>query len=190
MPLPRGGNCPCRRTPVRCRATLEPLTPRAAARDADKAECIYCRHMLDFGANPIERQLLLSAQFLRAELPIRLAHRVAELENLPYGLSAKPHVLKVGALTETLCQKNHLTADACFGGIQICSTFANDCRRSLPQRTSIHCGCMRWRPHAHPAICICIRYGKKTAMHRCGTGMWTPSRSCGSSQRSGIRTPS
>ena len=51
--------------------------------------------MLDFGSRPIERQLLLSAQFLRAELPIRLAHRVAELENLPYGLSAKPHVLKV-----------------------------------------------------------------------------------------------
>lgn len=51
--------------------------------------------MLDFGANPVERQLIMSAQFLRAELPIRLAHRVAELENLPYGLSAKPHVLKV-----------------------------------------------------------------------------------------------
>lgn len=56
---------------------------------------VTLRHMLDFGANPVERQLLLSAQFLRAELPIRLAHRVAELENLPYGLSAKPHVLKV-----------------------------------------------------------------------------------------------
>jgi pyruvate dehydrogenase kinase 2/3/4 len=56
---------------------------------------VTLRHMLDFGANPIERQLLLSAQFLRAELPIRLAHRVAELENLPYGLSAKPHILKV-----------------------------------------------------------------------------------------------
>ena len=54
-----------------------------------------CRHMLDFGANPVERQLIMSAQFLRAELPIRLAHRVAELENLPYGLSAKLHVLKV-----------------------------------------------------------------------------------------------
>jgi Mitochondrial branched-chain alpha-ketoacid dehydrogenase kinase len=51
--------------------------------------------MLDFGANPVERQLIMSAQFLRAELPIRLAHRVAELENLPYGLSAKPHILKV-----------------------------------------------------------------------------------------------
>ena len=49
---------------------------------------------LDFGSKPIERQLILSAQFLHNELPVRLAHRVAELENLPYGLSAKPHVLK------------------------------------------------------------------------------------------------
>jgi len=52
-----------------------------------------CR--LDFGSKPIERQLILSAQFLHNELPVRLAHRVAELENLPYGLSAKPHVLRV-----------------------------------------------------------------------------------------------
>ncbi|KAG2430960.1 hypothetical protein HXX76_009926 [Chlamydomonas incerta] len=51
--------------------------------------------MLDFGQNPIERQLLLSAQFLHKELPVRLAHRVAELENLPYGLSAKKHILQV-----------------------------------------------------------------------------------------------
>ena len=42
-----------------------------------------------------KKQLLLSAQFLHNELPVRLAHRVAELENLPYGLSAKAHVLKV-----------------------------------------------------------------------------------------------
>lgn len=54
-----------------------------------------CR--LDFGSKPIERQLILSAQFLHNELPVRLSHRVAELENLPYGLSAKPHVLKVRA---------------------------------------------------------------------------------------------
>ena len=38
---------------------------------------------------------MLSAQFLQRELPVRLAHRVAELENLPYGLSSKPQVLKV-----------------------------------------------------------------------------------------------
>lgn len=30
-----------------------------------------------------------------ASAQVRLSHRVAELENLPYGLSAKPHVLKV-----------------------------------------------------------------------------------------------
>lgn len=56
---------------------------------------VSLKYMLDFGANPIERQLVLSAQFLHRELPVRLAHRVAELENLPYGLSAKPHILKV-----------------------------------------------------------------------------------------------
>ncbi|CAL5220332.1 g2325 [Coccomyxa viridis] len=56
---------------------------------------VSLKYMLDFGANPIERQLLLSAQFLHKELPVRLAHRVAELENLPFGLSAKVPVLKV-----------------------------------------------------------------------------------------------
>lgn len=29
------------------------------------------------------------------ELPVRLAHRVAELENLPHGLSEKSRILKV-----------------------------------------------------------------------------------------------
>ena len=57
-----------------------------------------CR--LDFGSKPIERQLILSAQFLHNELPVRLSHRVAELENLPYGLSAKTQVLKVSALQQ------------------------------------------------------------------------------------------
>lgn len=56
---------------------------------------VSLKYMLDFGSKPIERQLILSAQFLHNELPVRLAHRVAELENLPYGLSARPHVVKV-----------------------------------------------------------------------------------------------
>lgn len=51
--------------------------------------------MLDFGSFPIERQMLLSAQFLHKELPVRLAHRVAELENLPFGLSEKRQVQTV-----------------------------------------------------------------------------------------------
>jgi pyruvate dehydrogenase kinase 2/3/4 len=53
------------------------------------------KYMLDFGSNPFERQMILSAQFLQNELPVRLAHRVAELENLPYGLSSRKHIVKV-----------------------------------------------------------------------------------------------
>ncbi|KAK9833793.1 hypothetical protein WJX74_006008 [Apatococcus lobatus] len=43
----------------------------------------------------LKKQLVVSAEFLRNELPVRLAHRIAELENLPYGLSGKPQVAKV-----------------------------------------------------------------------------------------------
>lgn len=61
------------------------------------ASGVSLKYMLDFGANPIERQLILSAQFLHNELPVRLAHRVAELENLPFGLSAKSPVIKASS---------------------------------------------------------------------------------------------
>lgn len=67
---------------------------------------VSLRYMLDFGANPIRRQMMLSAQFLHNELPVRLAHRVAELENLPYGLSAKPQVLRVRYLCCPCCGLN------------------------------------------------------------------------------------
>lgn len=81
-------------------ARLVDAVPRAVVDDIfacalKKQTGVSLKYMLDFGANPIERQLRLSAQFLHNELPVRLAHRVAELENLPYGLSAKAHVLKV-----------------------------------------------------------------------------------------------
>ena len=60
---------------------------------------VSLKYMLDFGQKPIEKQILLSAQFLQNELPIRLAHRVAELENLPFGLSSMKPVLKVRTST-------------------------------------------------------------------------------------------
>jgi pyruvate dehydrogenase kinase 2/3/4 len=41
------------------------------------------------------------AQFLHKELPVRLARRVVELENLPYGLSAMPSVQKVHSWYES-----------------------------------------------------------------------------------------
>jgi hypothetical protein len=42
-----------------------------------------------------ERTLLLAAQFLHKELPIRIARRALDLDSLPFGLSTKPAILKV-----------------------------------------------------------------------------------------------
>ncbi|CAA7388385.1 unnamed protein product [Spirodela intermedia] len=53
------------------------------------------RHMMEFGSHPTERKLMQSAQFLHKELPIRIARRVVELDDLPFGLSDKHAVLKV-----------------------------------------------------------------------------------------------
>ncbi|XP_066391315.1 pyruvate dehydrogenase (acetyl-transferring) kinase, mitochondrial-like [Miscanthus floridulus] len=52
-------------------------------------------YMMEFGSRPTPRNLLLSAQFLHKELPIRFARRALELESLPFGLSNKPAILKV-----------------------------------------------------------------------------------------------
>lgn len=62
---------------------------------AMKQTGVSLRYMMEFGSRPTDRNLLLSAQFLHKELPIRIARRVIELENLPFGLSQKPAVLKV-----------------------------------------------------------------------------------------------
>ncbi|KAL8141446.1 hypothetical protein V2J09_014478 [Rumex salicifolius] len=62
---------------------------------AMKQNGISLRYMMEFGSNPTERSLMISAQFLHNELPVRIARRAIELENLPYGLSNKPAILKV-----------------------------------------------------------------------------------------------
>lgn len=64
---------------------------------AMKQTGVSLRYMMEFGSRPSHRNLLISAQFLHKELPIRIARRAIELEFLPYGLSHKPAVLKVTA---------------------------------------------------------------------------------------------
>ncbi|KAF5464867.1 pyruvate dehydrogenase (acetyl-transferring) kinase, mitochondrial-like isoform X2 [Juglans microcarpa x Juglans regia] len=56
---------------------------------------VSLRYMMEFGSDPNDRNLLISAQFLHKELSIRIARRAIELESLPYSLSEKPAVLKV-----------------------------------------------------------------------------------------------
>ena len=53
---------------------------------------VTLKQLLDFGSNPTPETLLVGAQFLYKELPVRLAHRIKELEALPFGLSTMPSV--------------------------------------------------------------------------------------------------
>ncbi|KAK9382289.1 pyruvate dehydrogenase [Kockiozyma suomiensis] len=56
---------------------------------------VSLRQMVQFGQRPNPGTLFRGAQFLSEELPIRLAHRVKELNNLPDGLSEMPSIQKV-----------------------------------------------------------------------------------------------
>ncbi|KAI9312254.1 mitochondrial pyruvate dehydrogenase [Dichotomocladium elegans] len=56
---------------------------------------VSLRQMVMFGQNPSPGTLFRASQFLHEELPIRLAHRVKELEELPHGLNKMPSILKV-----------------------------------------------------------------------------------------------
>lgn len=60
-----------------------------------KQRGVSMKYMMEFGSKPSPNNLLISAQFLHKELPVRIARRVIELKDLPWGLSHKPPVLKV-----------------------------------------------------------------------------------------------
>ncbi|PYV86967.1 MAG: hypothetical protein DMG05_18530, partial [Acidobacteria bacterium] len=57
-----------------------------------KQRAVTLKQLFEFGSNPSERNLLIAAQFLHQEVPVRLSHRIKELENLPFGLSEMPSV--------------------------------------------------------------------------------------------------
>ncbi|KAI5479181.1 hypothetical protein MNV49_004042 [Pseudohyphozyma bogoriensis] len=56
---------------------------------------VSLRQMVMFGQNPSQGTLLRASQFLAEELPIRLAHRVKELDELPHNLNKMPSIEKV-----------------------------------------------------------------------------------------------
>ena len=57
-----------------------------------KQRPLSLKQLFEFGSNPSPENLLIAAQFLHKELPVRLAHRTRELEKLPFGLSEMPSV--------------------------------------------------------------------------------------------------
>ncbi|KAF9455973.1 mitochondrial pyruvate dehydrogenase [Collybia nuda] len=56
---------------------------------------VSLQQMVLFGQNPSQGTLLKASQFLAEELPVRLAHRVKELDELPHNLSDMPSMKKV-----------------------------------------------------------------------------------------------
>ncbi|KAL2338885.1 hypothetical protein Fmac_013331 [Flemingia macrophylla] len=73
---------------------------KSLMKDIEKWGClkqtgVSLRYMMEFGSAPTHKNLLISAQFLHKELPIRIARRAIELHSLPHGLSLMPPVLKV-----------------------------------------------------------------------------------------------
>ncbi|KAL1983667.1 hypothetical protein VTN96DRAFT_10096 [Rasamsonia emersonii] len=56
---------------------------------------VSLRQMVQFGERPSPGTLFRASQFLSEELPIRLAHRVQELNELPDGLNEMPSIKKV-----------------------------------------------------------------------------------------------
>ncbi|KAF5392309.1 hypothetical protein D9757_001450 [Collybiopsis confluens] len=56
---------------------------------------VSLQQMVLFGQNPSQGTLLKASQFLSEELPVRLAHRVKELDELPHNLSDMPSIVKV-----------------------------------------------------------------------------------------------
>jgi len=57
-----------------------------------RQRAVTLKQLLDFGSDCSADNLLVGARFLHKELPVRLAHRIRELESLPFGLSTVPSV--------------------------------------------------------------------------------------------------
>jgi len=51
--------------------------------------------MVAFGKDIDERKLLSSANFVRQELPVRIAHRIRDLQNLPFSVGLNPRIESV-----------------------------------------------------------------------------------------------
>ncbi|KAF8342613.1 alpha-ketoacid dehydrogenase kinase N-terminal domain-containing protein [Cantharellus anzutake] len=56
---------------------------------------VSLQQMVLFGQNPSHGTLLQASRFLSEELPVRLAHRVKELDELPHSLNEMPSIQKV-----------------------------------------------------------------------------------------------
>ncbi|OZJ05459.1 hypothetical protein BZG36_01668 [Bifiguratus adelaidae] len=57
-----------------------------------QATAITLRQLVFFGRNMTDDRLVKSANYVRQELPIRLAHRIRDFQNLPFIVGTNPHI--------------------------------------------------------------------------------------------------
>ncbi|KAK2023974.1 alpha-ketoacid dehydrogenase kinase [Colletotrichum zoysiae] len=62
---------------------------------AREARPISLRQLMVFGRSLTESRLLSSANYVRTELPTRIAHRIRDMQQLPYVVVTNPHIKEV-----------------------------------------------------------------------------------------------
>jgi pyruvate dehydrogenase kinase 2/3/4 len=62
---------------------------------AKEARPISLRQLMVFGRSLTESRLISSANYVRTELPIRIAHRLRDMQRLPYVVVTNPHISDV-----------------------------------------------------------------------------------------------
>ena len=59
---------------------------------AKEARPISLRQLMVFGRSLTEARLISSANYVRTELPTRIAHRLRDMQRLPYAVVSNPHI--------------------------------------------------------------------------------------------------
>ncbi|PVF94765.1 alpha-ketoacid dehydrogenase kinase [Serendipita vermifera] len=62
---------------------------------ARKANRLSLRQLVFFGRSMDEERLIKSANYVRTELPVRISHRIRDMQNLPYVVVSEEHVSQV-----------------------------------------------------------------------------------------------
>ncbi|KAF5005390.1 hypothetical protein FDECE_8154 [Fusarium decemcellulare] len=78
-------------------AVLEPMLTYDAFNRwvAKEARPISLRQLMVFGRSLTETRLISSANYVRTELPTRIAHRIRDMQRLPYVVVTNPHIKDV-----------------------------------------------------------------------------------------------
>ncbi|GJN86047.1 hypothetical protein PLIIFM63780_009624 [Purpureocillium lilacinum] len=84
-----------RRAPRQCRRASNTTWRPVSVLDewvAREARPISLRQLMVFGRSLTESRLISSANYVRTELPVRIAHRLRDMQQLPYVVVTNPHI--------------------------------------------------------------------------------------------------